>query len=108
MYYLHFYSYNRVVPFLYAGEVVIKGLRLTILIKSTIIMYVVNLQYIFIIKCDDPAGRHLGRGGPTNPPRKEQCGGRCTPSRRTRPGVQRPKAPTTNEVLLTACRVLAS
>ena len=24
--------------------------------------------------CDDPAGRHLGRGGPTNPPQKEQCG----------------------------------
>ena len=23
--------------------------------------------------CDDPAGRHLGQGGPTNPPQKEQC-----------------------------------
>jgi len=23
--------------------------------------------------CDDPAGRHLGRGGPANPPQKEQC-----------------------------------
>jgi len=53
--------------------------------------------------CDDPAGRRLGRGGPTNPPRKEQCGGRCTPSRHTGPGVQRPKAPTTNKVLLAVC-----
>jgi len=25
-------------------------------------------------RCDDPTGRHLGRGGPTNPPQKEQCG----------------------------------
>jgi len=25
-------------------------------------------------KCDDPAGRHLGRDGPTDSPQKEQCG----------------------------------
>jgi len=25
-------------------------------------------------QCDDPVGRHLGRGGPMNPPQKEQCG----------------------------------
>jgi len=23
--------------------------------------------------CDNPAGRHLSRGGLTNPPQKEQC-----------------------------------
>jgi len=33
-------------------------------------MLIFNYSYI----CDDPAGRHLGRGGPTNPPQKERCG----------------------------------
>jgi len=42
------------------------------------------------------------------PRRRNSAGRRCTPSRRTRPGVQRPEAPTTNEVLLAACRVLVS
>ena len=28
--------------------------------------------------CNDPTGRHLGQGGLTNPPRKEQCRGQCT------------------------------
>ena len=47
-------------------------------------------------RCDDPAGRHLGRGGPTNPPQKEQCRKAVRTVLRTRPGVQRPEAPTTN------------
>jgi len=42
------------------------------------------------------------------PRRRNSAEGRCTPSGRTGPGVQRPEAPTTNEVLLAACRVLAS
>jgi len=42
------------------------------------------------------------------PRRRNSAERRCTPSRRTGPGVQRPEAPTTNEVLLAACRVLAS
>jgi len=42
------------------------------------------------------------------PCRRNSAKRRCTPSGRTGPGVQRPKAPTTNEVLLAACRVLAS
>jgi len=46
--------------------------------------------------CDDPAGRHLGRGGPTNPPQKEQCRKVVRTVLRTGPGVQRPEAPTTN------------
>jgi len=29
---------------------------------------------IIMAKCDDLTGRHLGRGGLTNPPQKEQCG----------------------------------
>jgi len=42
------------------------------------------------------------------PRRRNSAERRCTPSRRTGPGVQRPEAPTTNEVLLAACQVLAS
>jgi len=42
------------------------------------------------------------------PRRRNSAKRRCTPPRRTGPGVQRPEAPTTSEVLLTACRVLAS
>ena len=30
-------------------------------------------EYSLCLNCDDPAGRHLGRSGPTNPPQKEQC-----------------------------------
>jgi len=52
----------------------------------------IKLAYI----CDDPAGRHLGRSGPTDPPQKEQCRKTVRTVLRTRPGVQRPKAPTTN------------
>jgi len=59
------------------------------------------------VSCDGPAGRHLGRGGPTNPPQKEQCGKTVRTVLRTGPGVQRPEAPTTNERVLAACRVLA-
>jgi len=57
--------------------------------------------------CDDPAGRHLSRGGPTNPPQKEQCGKTVRTVQRTGPGVQRPEAPTTNGTVLAACRVPA-
>ena len=46
--------------------------------------------------CDNPAGRHLGQGGPTNPPQKEQCRKAVRTVLHTRPGVQRPEAPTTN------------
>jgi len=42
------------------------------------------------------------------PRRRNSAERRCTPSRHTGPGVQRPEAPTTNKVLLIACRVLAS
>ena len=56
--------------------------------------------------CDDPAGCHLGWSGPTNPPQKEQCSKAVHTVLRTRLGVQRPEAPTTNEVVLTACQVL--
>ena len=48
-------------------------------------------------KCDDPAGRHLGRSGPTNPPQREQCGRTEGTVLRTGPGVQRPEAPTTSK-----------
>jgi len=37
----------------------------------------VNLKAVYYKAspfCNDPAGRYLGRGGPTNPPQKEQCG----------------------------------
>jgi len=51
--------------------------------------------------CDDPTGRHLGRGGPTNPPQKEQCRKAVRTVLRTGPGVQRPEALTTNRYLLT-------
>jgi len=50
--------------------------------------------------CDDPAGRHLGRSGPTDPPQKEQCRKTVRTVLRTGPGVQRPEAPTTNQQLL--------
>jgi len=50
--------------------------------------------------CDDPAGRHLGRSGPTNPPHKEQCRETVRTVLRTGPGVQRPEALTTNQQLL--------
>jgi len=53
-------------------------------------------------KCDDPAGRHLGWGGLTNPRRRNSAGGRCTLSRRTGPGVQRPEAPTTSKKALSS------
>jgi len=49
----YFYPYNSVVPSLYAKEVVIKGLKLIILIKSTVIIYIVNLQYVLIIRVVD-------------------------------------------------------
>jgi len=29
---------------------------------------------VLISICNDPAGYRLGRGGPMNPPQKEQCG----------------------------------
>jgi len=41
--------------------------------------YILELDYFMVWSkrdrpaCDDPASRHLGRGGPTNPPQKEQC-----------------------------------
>ena len=54
--------------------------------------------------CDDPAGRHLGRSGPTNPPHKEQCRKTVRTVLRTGPGVQRPEAPTTNQQLLSLGR----
>ena len=56
------------------------------------------------ILCDDPAGRHLGRSGPTDPPQKEQCRKTVRTVLRTGPGVQRPKAPTTNQELLSLGR----
>jgi len=49
---------------------------------------------------DDPAGRHLGRSGLTDPLHKEQCRKTVRTVLRTRPGVQRPEAPTTNQQLL--------
>ena len=39
------------------------------------------------ITYDDPVGRHLGRGGLTNPPQKEQCRKTVRTVLRTRPGV---------------------
>jgi len=54
-----------------------------------------------IYTCDDPAGRHLGQGGPMNSPQKEQCKETVRTVLRTGPGVQRPEAPTTNRCLLT-------
>jgi len=49
---------------------------------------------------NDPAGRYLGRGGPTDSPQKEQYRRAVRTVLRTRPGVQRPEAPTTNQYLL--------
>jgi len=43
--------------------------------------------FILVGKCDDPAGRHLGRGGPANPPQKEQCRKAVRTVLRTGPGV---------------------
>ena len=43
MCYLYFYPYNSVVPSLYAKEVIIKGLKPIILVKSVVIIYIVNL-----------------------------------------------------------------
>ena len=54
--------------------------------------------------CDDPAGRHLGRSGPTDPPQKEQCRKTVRTVLRTGPGVQRPEALTTNQHLLSLGR----
>jgi len=42
------------------------------------------------------------------PRRRNSAEGQCTLSGHTGPGVQRPKAPTTNKVLLAAYRVLAA
>jgi len=54
-------------------------------------------RFIFVLflhsNYDDPAGRHLGRGGLTNPPQKEQCRKAVRTELRTGPGVQRPKSP---------------
>jgi len=36
------------------------------------------------------------------PRRRNSAGGRCTPSRRTGPGVQRPEAPTTSKEVLSS------
>jgi len=55
------------------------------------------LQATLPTSCDDPAGRHLGRGGPTNPPQEEQCKETVRTVLHTGPGVQRPKAPTTSK-----------
>ena len=57
-----------------------------------------------VVNCDDPAGRHLGRSGPTNPPHKEQCRKTVRTVLRTGPGVQRPEALTTNQQLLSLSR----
>jgi len=50
MCYFYFYLNDSVILFLYAGEIIIKGFKLTILVKGTVIIYIVNLQYVFIIK----------------------------------------------------------
>jgi len=55
---------------------------------------------ITLLDCDDPAGRHLGRRGPTDPPQKEQCRRKAHTVLRTGPGVQRPEAPTSSQKLL--------
>ena len=57
-----------------------------------------------LAQCDDPAGRHLGRGGPTDPPQKGQCRETVRTVLRTGPGVQRPKAPKTNQWVLSLGR----
>jgi len=44
------YLSDSVVPFLYAREVVIKSFKLIILIKSVVIIHVINLQYISVTK----------------------------------------------------------
>jgi len=46
-----------------------------------------RLLFSKVKKCDDPAGRHLGRGGPTDPPQKEQCGKTVRTVLHTEPGV---------------------
>ena len=50
MYCLYFYSYNNVILSLYVKEVVIKGFKPVILVKSAVIINAVNLQYIFITR----------------------------------------------------------
>jgi len=42
------------------------------------------------------------------PYRRNSAGGQCTPSRRTRPGVQRPEAPTTSKKVLGGSQGLAT
>jgi len=46
----YFYPYNSIVLFLYVREMTVKSLKFTMLVKSVVIIYAVNLQYIFIIK----------------------------------------------------------
>ena len=50
--------------------------------------------------CNDLTSRHLSRSGLTDPLYKEQCRKTVRTVLRTGPGVQRPKAPITNQQLL--------
>jgi len=47
------YPYNCVILSLYAREVVIKGLKSIIPVKSVVVIHVINPQYIFIIRVVD-------------------------------------------------------
>jgi len=47
------YPYNSVVLSLCVREVVIEGFRLIMLVKSVVIVHVINLQYISVIRVVD-------------------------------------------------------